>query len=138
MKKISKSKSNFQLVSAYFQFRAEWKNVTSRAELKIFQLELWLEPARLGLITTTYIRRDSMLEVMCKLHDISQDFSSLINGVYFIVIIKKTALHNGNFTITIMIGFYICRSEGLSSTLAFNVRFCANKKFSDFNFLKNE
>ena len=43
----------------------------------------------------TYSRRDSMLEVMCKLHDISQDFSSLINGVYFIVItmiviIKKT------------------------------------------------
>ena len=26
----------------------------SRVELKIFQLELWLEPARLGLITNTY------------------------------------------------------------------------------------
>jgi hypothetical protein len=29
------------------------KNVTSRAELKNLQLELWLEPARLGLITNT-------------------------------------------------------------------------------------
>ena len=55
MKEKSKSKSNFQLVSANFRFRAEWKKVTSRAELKIFQLELWLEPARLGLITTTYL-----------------------------------------------------------------------------------
>ena len=35
-----------------FQFRAEVKKVTSRAELKNLQLELWLEPARLGLITT--------------------------------------------------------------------------------------
>jgi hypothetical protein len=26
----------------------------SRAELKILQLELWLEPARLGLITSSY------------------------------------------------------------------------------------
>ena len=51
MKKRSKSKSEFQLVSANFRIRAEWKKVMSRAELKIFQLELWLEPARLGLIT---------------------------------------------------------------------------------------
>ena len=51
MKEKSKSKSNFQLVSANFRFRAEWKKVTSRAELKIFQLELWLKPARLRLIT---------------------------------------------------------------------------------------
>jgi hypothetical protein len=29
------------------------KKATSRAELKILQLELWLEPARLGLITNT-------------------------------------------------------------------------------------
>jgi hypothetical protein len=28
----------------------------SRAELKIPQLELWLEPARLGLITNGYLR----------------------------------------------------------------------------------
>ena len=55
MKKKSISKSNFQLVSANFRFRAEWKKVMSRAELKIFQLELWLEPARLGLITSTYV-----------------------------------------------------------------------------------
>ena len=40
------------LFSANFQFRAEVKKVTSRAELKILQLELWLEPAWLGLITT--------------------------------------------------------------------------------------
>ena len=53
MKKKYKSKLNFQLVSANFRFRAEWKKVTSRAELKIIQLELWLEPARLGLITIT-------------------------------------------------------------------------------------
>ena len=38
-----------------FQFRAEVKKVTSRAELKNLQLELWLEPARLGLITTNYV-----------------------------------------------------------------------------------
>jgi hypothetical protein len=41
------TRSNFQLVSANSQFRAEWKNVKSRAEL-------WLEPARLGLITSIY------------------------------------------------------------------------------------
>ena len=41
-----------------------------------------------------------MLEVMCKLYDINQDFSSLINGVYFMVIIKKTPLRNRNFPIT--------------------------------------
>ena len=48
--KKSRSKSNFQLVSANFPFRAEFKKVTSRAELKIFQLE----PARLGPITKSY------------------------------------------------------------------------------------
>ena len=37
--------------SVNFQFRAELKKVTSRANLKILQLELWLKPARLGLIT---------------------------------------------------------------------------------------
>ena len=31
---------------------SEVKKVTSRAELKILQLELWLEPARLELIAT--------------------------------------------------------------------------------------
>ena len=45
----------FQLVSAIFCFRAESINVTSRAELEILQLELWLEPARLGHITNMYI-----------------------------------------------------------------------------------
>ena len=63
MKEKSKSKSNFQLVSANFRFRAEWKKVTSRAELKIFQLELWLEPARLGLITTRWVKTE--LESTC-------------------------------------------------------------------------
>ena len=32
MKEKSKSKSNFQLVSANFRFRAEWKKVTSQTE----------------------------------------------------------------------------------------------------------
>ena len=50
MKKKSKSKSKFQLVLANFWFRAEWKKHTSLAELKIFQLELWLKPAWLGFI----------------------------------------------------------------------------------------
>ena len=42
----------------FFDFRADFlypswtKKVTSRAKLKILQLELLLEPARLGLITT--------------------------------------------------------------------------------------
>ena len=45
MKKKSIPKSNFQLVSANFRFRAEWKKVTSRAENP---------SARLGLITTIY------------------------------------------------------------------------------------
>ena len=60
MKKKSKSKSKFQLVSANFRFRAEWKKVISRAEPKIFQLKLWLEPARLRLIT---IRQPCILEI---------------------------------------------------------------------------
>ena len=45
---------NFGLFSAHFRFQAEGKKVTSQAELKNLQLELWLEPARLGLITTIY------------------------------------------------------------------------------------
>ena len=44
---------NFSSFLANFQFRAEVKKLISRAEpsraeLKILQLELWLEPARLG------------------------------------------------------------------------------------------
>ena len=46
---------NFGSFSADFRFRAEGKKVTSRAELIILQLELWLEPARLGLITISYV-----------------------------------------------------------------------------------
>ena len=43
-------------ISARFRpiFDFEGKKVTSRAELKILQLELWLEPARLRLITGNY------------------------------------------------------------------------------------
>ena len=54
MKKRSKSKLEFQLVLANFRIRAEWKKVTSRAELKIFQLELWLEPS----LSYTYLKCD--------------------------------------------------------------------------------
>ena len=52
--KKKKKKGNFGSFSADFRFRAEKKKVTSRAELKILQLELWLEPARLGLIIKSY------------------------------------------------------------------------------------
>ena len=41
----------FSSFLADFGFRAEVKKITSWAELKIIQLELGLEPARLGLIT---------------------------------------------------------------------------------------
>ena len=51
IKKKSKSNQNFGSFLANLRFRAKGKKVTSRAELKIIQLELWLEPARLGLIT---------------------------------------------------------------------------------------
>ena len=54
--------------SADFQFRAERKKVTSRAELKILQLELWLKPARLKLITiivTLYKCNLSFLVPIC-------------------------------------------------------------------------
>ena len=39
---------------ADFRFRAEWKHKPSPAMLKILQLELWLEPVQLGLITIRY------------------------------------------------------------------------------------
>ena len=41
---------------AEINFSSKREKVTSRAELKILQLELWLEPARLGLITIDYNR----------------------------------------------------------------------------------
>ena len=44
-------KKNFGSFLVNFQFRAEVKKVTSRAELKNLQLELWLKPAWLALIT---------------------------------------------------------------------------------------
>ena len=46
---------NFSSFWANFQSRAELKKIPSRAELKILQLVLWLEPARFGLIITKYI-----------------------------------------------------------------------------------
>ena len=48
-------------ISARFQpiFHFELKGKRSRAELKILQLELRLEPARLGLITTIYYAETS-------------------------------------------------------------------------------
>ena len=49
--------------------------VTSRAELKILQLELWLEPARLGLITNMYVYANGYLQI-CIHHTESLMFSS--------------------------------------------------------------
>ena len=51
--KISNHKNKIE-ISARFRliFDFELNGKRSRAELKILQLELWLEPARLGLITT--------------------------------------------------------------------------------------
>ena len=48
---MSGQKCQFSDFRAEFFFRADGEKATSRAELKILQLELWLEPARLGLIT---------------------------------------------------------------------------------------
>ena len=45
-------KKKFGSVLVNFQFRAEVKKVTSQAELKNLQLELWLEPARLTTVHT--------------------------------------------------------------------------------------
>ena len=52
--RISLLKKKFSSFLVNFQFRAEVKKVTSQAELKNLQLELWLEPARLGLITSKH------------------------------------------------------------------------------------
>ena len=51
--KIKKSFENAKEIQKKKVFRfSSWKEkVTSRAKLKILQFELWLEPARLGLIT---------------------------------------------------------------------------------------
>ena len=51
--KIKNQNQNFGSFAANFWIWAEGKKVTSRAELKILQLELWLEPARLGLISSS-------------------------------------------------------------------------------------
>ena len=55
---FNKQNPNFGSFSADFRFQAEPKKVTSRAELKIFQLELWLQPARLGLITRLFCQHN--------------------------------------------------------------------------------
>ena len=65
-------------------FRAEKNNSElkekghepSRVELKISQLELWLEPARFGLITNKYVSLELIIEVSGKInlmHDIWQE-----------------------------------------------------------------
>ena len=41
-----------------------------------------------------------MPEGISKPHHGNQDFPPLTNGVYFIIIIKKTPLHNGSSPIT--------------------------------------
>ena len=83
MKEKSKSKSIFQLVSANFRFRAESKKVTSRAELKILQLELWLEPARLGLITNDYALHNVWCQLVCRTYEFCFDaFFMVIQIMY--------------------------------------------------------
>ena len=59
-----KNNKNFGSFLADFRFRAEGKKVSSQAELKILQLELWLELAQFGLITATYL--SSLVNVVCK------------------------------------------------------------------------
>ena len=52
--KGTSQKDDFADFRALIEKFPSWKEkVTSRAELKIVQLEPWLEPARLGLITIT-------------------------------------------------------------------------------------
>ena len=48
---------------------------------------------------TTYIPARRYVQ-LCKPHYGNQEFFPLVNGVYFSVIIKKTALSNGNSPIT--------------------------------------
>ena len=51
-KNMSGQKCQLSNFRADYFFRADGEKATSQAELKILQLEVWLEPARLGLITT--------------------------------------------------------------------------------------
>ena len=54
-KKKKKNKwEKIQILAFRAEMKFSRKKAKSRAELKILQLELWLKPARLGLITTTY------------------------------------------------------------------------------------
>ena len=46
---------NYDFQALIGKFLSWMEKVTSQAELKIVQLELWLEPARLELITTIYV-----------------------------------------------------------------------------------
>ena len=52
-KKNLNQNQNFSSFRPILDFELSGKR--SRAKPKIFQLELWLEPARLGLITSTYV-----------------------------------------------------------------------------------
>ena len=65
-KKVEKRKKNpsrktCRFSSRFLIFELREK-VTSRAELKILQLELWLEPAQLGVITTMYVCSKNMIK----------------------------------------------------------------------------
>ena len=60
---INQKNENWNFSSFFSQFSipswSEKGHEPSRAELKILQLELWLEPARLRLITITYVLTSS-------------------------------------------------------------------------------
>ena len=62
-------------------------------------------------ILLLFIIWSTVPEGMCKPHKGNQDFSQLTNGVYFIVIIKKTSLRNENSPIANLI-----TKMGVSST----------------------
>ena len=69
----------------------------------------------------------SVSEGMCKPHYGNQDFSPLATGIYFIVIMKKTPLHNGNSLMT--------DQNGSSTTHAFEQ--CPGEKMLPGTFLSN-
>ena len=85
-KKVFNRELKFQLV---FQsiFNPELKSKRSRAELKILQLELWLEPARLGLITTEYVSTFAYytrFNQKGKLHELGHQVGSRLLDLVFV------------------------------------------------------
>ena len=110
---------------ANFCFRAKVKKVTSRAELKIIQLELWLEPARLGLITNNHINSslslancNSKKKWITKLVNLGLVFGHLLTdvtkqafflgkfslGSHFML----TSLHNSILLCDVDVAIYVC------------------------------